>query len=76
MRIEPSNYLYIKVKEDDCDEIFEESIYNDRPVERLLYESEGAKYETQEKIPFYAKQTRLVLKNITRPLRSINAPTT
>lgn len=63
VRIEPSNYLYIKVKEDDCDEIFEESIYNDRPVERLLYESEGVKYETQEKIPFYAKQTRLVLKN-------------
>ena len=63
VRIEPSNYLYIKVKEDDCDEIFEESIYNDRPVERLLYESEGVKYKTQEKIPFYAKQTRLVLKN-------------
>ena len=63
VRIEPSNYLYIKVKENDCDEIFEESIYNDRPVERLLYESEGVKYETQEKIPFYAKQTRLVLKN-------------
>jgi len=63
VRIEPSNYLYIKVKEDDCDEIFEESIRNDRPVERLLYESEGVKYETQEKIPFYAKQTRLVLKN-------------
>ena len=40
VRIEPSNYLYIKVKEDDCDEIFEESIRNDRPVERLLYESD------------------------------------
>ncbi len=63
VRIEPSNFLYIKVKEEDCSEIFEESIRNDRPVERLLYEADGVKYETQEKIPFYAKQTRLVLKN-------------
>lgn len=63
VRIEPSNFLYIKVKEEDCAEIFEESIRNDRPVERLLYEADGVKYETQEKIPFYAKQTRLVLKN-------------
>ena len=36
VRIEPSNYLYIKVKEEDCEEIFEETIKNDRPVERLL----------------------------------------
>lgn len=63
VRIEPSNYLYIKVKEEDCEEIFEESIRNDRPVERLLYEADGVKYKTQEKIPFYEKQTRLVLKN-------------
>lgn len=63
VRIEPNNYLYVKVKEEDCEEIFEETIRNNRPVERLLYETEGVKYETQEKIPFYAKQTRLVLKN-------------
>ncbi len=63
VRIEPKNYLYVKVKEEDCDEIFETSIQNDLPVERLLYEADGVKYETQEKIPFYEKQTRLVLKN-------------
>lgn len=63
VKIEPSNYLYVKVKEEDCEEIFNESIQNDRPVERLLYEYNGVKYETQEKIPFYARQTRLVLKN-------------
>ena len=63
VRIEPKNYLYVKVKEEDCDEIFEMSIKNDLPVERLLYEADGVKYETQEKIPFYEKQTRLVLKN-------------
>lgn len=63
VRIEPSNYLYIKVKEEDCGEIFEETIRRGRPVERLLYELNGVKYKEQEKIPFYAKQTRQVLKN-------------
>ena len=63
VRIEPSNYLYIKVKEEDCEEIFNETILNDRPVERLLYELNGVKYKEQEQIPFYAKQTRQVLKN-------------
>ena len=63
VRIEPSNYLYIKVKEEDCEEIFQESILNDRPVERLLYELDGVRYREQESIPFYARQTRQVLKN-------------
>ena len=63
VRIEPSNYLYIKVKEEDCEEIFRETILNDRPVERLMYELDGVKYKEQEAIPFYARQTRQVLKN-------------
>lgn len=63
VRIEPMNILYIKVKPEDCDEIFNETILKGRPVERLLYEIDGQKYESQEEIPFYAKQTRLVLKN-------------
>lgn len=63
MRIEPYNYLYIKVKESDCQEIYETTILKGQPVERLLYSIGDVKYETQEDIPFYAKQTRLVLKN-------------
>lgn len=63
MRIEPYNYLYTKVRVEDCEEIYEKTIRNGEPVERLLYEMNGVKYETQEQIPFYAKQTRLVLKN-------------
>lgn len=63
VRIEPSNYLYIKVREEDCEEIFNETILNDRPVERLMYELDGVKYKEQEEIPFYARQTRQVLKN-------------
>lgn len=63
VRIEPYNYLYIKVKEEDCEEIYETTVLNGKPVERLLYEMDGVKYQAQEEIPFYAKQTRLVLKN-------------
>lgn len=63
VRIEPSNFLYIKVKEEDCEEIFNTTILKGEPVERLLYERDGVKYKAQEEIPFYAKQTRIVLKN-------------
>lgn len=63
VRIEPYNYLYLKVKLEDCEEIFEKTILHGEPVKRLMYEDNGRVYETQEEIPFYAKQTRLVLKN-------------
>lgn len=63
VRIEPANVLYIKVKEEDCEEIFNTTIIEGKPVERLLYSMNGVKYQAQEDIPFYAKQTRLVLKN-------------
>ena len=63
VRIEPYNYLYLKVKLEDCEEIFEKTILHGEPVERLMYHDNDNIYETQEEIPFYAKQTRLVLKN-------------
>ena len=63
VRIEPYNYLYIKVKPEDCEEIYNTTVLNGEPVERLLYEMNGVKYKAQEEIPFYAKQQRLVLKN-------------
>ena len=63
VRVEPYNYLYLKVKLEDCDEIFTETVLNGRPVERLMYHTGGRIYKAQEDIPFYARQTRLVLKN-------------
>ncbi len=61
IRIEPSNYLYVKVSIDDCKEIVEMTLMGDKPVERLLYGFEGRTYATREEIPFYKKQTRRVL---------------
>ncbi len=63
VRIEPYNYLYLKVQLSDCEEIFEKTILRGQPVERLMYRQEGKLYPSQEDIPFYARQTRLVLKN-------------
>lgn len=61
VRIEPQGWLYIKVKPEDCVEIIEETILGGRFVERLAYRHDGTVYPTQEEIPFYKKQTRLVL---------------
>ena len=63
VRVEPYNYLYLKVQLADCDEIFHETVLRGRPVERLMYHTGGRIYAAQEDIPFYARQTRLVLKN-------------
>lgn len=65
MRIEPQGWLYTKVKESDCEEIFEKSIVGDELLLRLVYE-QNAMYAVQEDIPFYAKQTRSVLEKCGR----------
>ena len=63
VRIEPYNYLYIKVRPEDCEEIYNTTVLGGQPVERLMYKMDGVTYKAQEDIPFYAGQTRLVLKN-------------
>ena len=61
VRIEPQGWLYIKVQPEDCAEIIETSIIGGKIVERLSYKIAEKTYPTQEEIPFYKKQTRLVL---------------
>ncbi|MEL7649976.1 MAG: NADH-quinone oxidoreductase subunit NuoF [Sedimentibacter sp.] len=63
VRVEPYNYLYLRVKPEDCDDIFNYTILKGEPVKRLMFQDEDKFYETQEEIPFYQKQTRLVLEN-------------
>ena len=63
MRIEPQGILYTKVKLSDCEEIFEKTIQNGEVINRLLYKQNGVEYQKQDDIPFYKKQTRLVLEN-------------
>jgi NADH-quinone oxidoreductase subunit F len=63
VRIEPMGWLYIKVKLEDCMEIIEQSIVGNKVIDRLAYHKDGQQYSTQEEIPFYKKQTRLVLEH-------------
>jgi len=63
IKIEPWGYLYIKVKVEDCREIIEQTVKKGECIERLVYKKNGQIYKTQEKIPFYEKQTRLVLEH-------------
>ncbi len=63
MRIEPMGILYTKVKLEDCEEIFERTIKKGDIIRHLLYKQNGVEYQKQEEIPFYKKQTRLVLEN-------------
>ena len=61
VRIEPQGWLYTKVKLEDCDEIVDKSILRGEHIERLSYTVDGTAYARQDDIPFYQKQTRLVL---------------
>ncbi|MFZ5946237.1 MAG: NADH-ubiquinone oxidoreductase-F iron-sulfur binding region domain-containing protein [Bacillota bacterium] len=63
VRIEPYGYLYLKVSIEDCEEIVEETLVKGQPIQRLMYSWQGEIYEEEEEIPFYKKQTRLVLGN-------------
>lgn len=56
---------YVKVKEEDVEEIYNSHIVGGKPVERLLYVDPATKQSVQkpEEINFYAKQTRTALKN-------------
>lgn len=63
LKIEPLGVLYIKVNHDDCEEIVEKTMMQGEIIDRLLYQINGVAYTQQEEIPFYKKQTRLVLEN-------------
>ncbi|MCR5481387.1 MAG: NADH-quinone oxidoreductase subunit F, partial [Clostridia bacterium] len=63
VRIEPAGVLYTKVKPEDCKEIYEKTVKKGEIINRLLFHEGETAYKGQEDIPFYSKQTRLVLEN-------------
>lgn len=63
VRIEPYGYLYLKVNVNDCQDIVETTLIHGKPLERLMYNWQGKTYAVEEEIPFYRKQTRMVLGN-------------
>ncbi|MBR2288212.1 MAG: SLBB domain-containing protein, partial [Clostridia bacterium] len=63
VRIEPQGWLYTKVKVEDCEEIVERTVIGGENIERLAYKQNDCVYPRQEDIPFYKKQTRMVLQS-------------
>jgi NADH-quinone oxidoreductase subunit F len=63
VRIEPQGYLYTKVQLDDCQEIVQKTVVEGQLIERLAYQKSGRIYPKQKDIPFYKKQTRVVLEH-------------
>lgn len=61
IRIEPQGWLYVKVQLEDCEEIIEKTICRGEHIERLAYQKGNTVCKKQDDIPFYKKQTRLVL---------------
>jgi NADH-quinone oxidoreductase subunit F len=60
--VEPEGWLYTKVKPEDVEDIIEQTIKNGKPVERLAYKGpDGKPVLKKAEIPFYKKQTRVVL---------------
>lgn len=63
VRIEPQGWLYTKVKVEDCEEIVEKTVLQGEHIERLAYIKDDVMYKKQDEIPFYEKQTRVVLEH-------------
>jgi NADH:ubiquinone oxidoreductase subunit F (NADH-binding)/(2Fe-2S) ferredoxin/Pyruvate/2-oxoacid:ferredoxin oxidoreductase delta subunit len=63
--VEPDGIFYGLVELDDISEIVNSHLVNDEPVDRLFYKEPktGNPIPKYENIPFYSKQTRIVLKN-------------
>jgi NADH-quinone oxidoreductase subunit F len=61
--VQPAGIFYSRVEPKDLPEIFRESVAHKRVVKRLLYTDPltGEKITHENDVPFYAKQTRLLL---------------
>ena len=63
--IHPRKIMYQRVKSEDAPAIFQETVLNGKVMENLLYEHPmtGEKISTEEDIPFYKKQKRIIFGN-------------
>ena len=63
--IYPQEIFYQRLSINDIPEIVEETIINNKTVDRLLYTDDeaGQLVETEGEVPFYKKQMRLILGN-------------
>jgi NADH-quinone oxidoreductase subunit F len=63
--LHPRKVLYQRVKPEDASTIFQETVLKGKIIESLLYEhpTTGERISTEEDIPFYKKQKRIIFGN-------------
>ena len=60
--VEDHGYLYTRVNPEDCKEIVETTVVRGETVDRLVYR-QNTDYTHKNSIPFYKKQTRVLLEH-------------
>ena len=63
--VHPKKLMYQRVKPEDAPAIFQETVLKGKVIENLLYEhpTTGEKISTEEEVPFYKKQVRIIFGN-------------
>ena len=63
--VHPKKLMYQRVKPEDAPAIFRETVLKGKVIENLLYEhpTTGEKISTEEEVPFYKKQMRIIFGN-------------
>jgi len=63
--IHPQKILYQRVKPENAQEIFQETVLGGKVLEALLYEHPTTKQKIvqEDQVPFYQKQTRIIFGN-------------
>jgi NADH:ubiquinone oxidoreductase subunit F (NADH-binding)/(2Fe-2S) ferredoxin/NAD-dependent dihydropyrimidine dehydrogenase PreA subunit len=64
--IEPLEFFYGGVKPEDVDEIIEKTLIGGTAIQRLAWNDNGKTIAKTQDVPFYAKQSRMVLGNCGR----------
>jgi NADH:ubiquinone oxidoreductase subunit F (NADH-binding)/(2Fe-2S) ferredoxin len=63
MVIYPEGTLYINLKPENAREIVQEHFLKGRKVEKFMWKKEEGHFPTLHEVPFFAKQTKIVLRN-------------
>ena len=63
MLVYPEGILYQRLKPSDAKEIVAEHFLKGRKVKRLMWTEDGHPYPTMNEVPFFARQTKIVLRN-------------
>lgn len=63
MVIYPEGIVYVRLKPEDAKIITQEHFLKGRPVTNLMWKKEEGGFPRLEEVPFFARQTKLVLRN-------------